>query len=95
MCVLVESEIDAIESFQTSGALALALPALVARPDDREVPEEGERYVRYRPGARLLNTSAGWATSASVDAGGRGRCASSAALRSANVVDVFASFGVA
>lgn len=61
MCVLVESEIGRdLESFQIQRrAPALAPPALVVHDlDDREVPwEEGERYARYWPGARLLNTS--------------------------------------
>lgn len=61
MCALVESEIGReLESFQIQRrAPALAPPALVVHDlDDREVPwEEGERYARYWPGARLLNTS--------------------------------------
>jgi len=60
MCALVESEIgQELDSFQIQRrAPALAPPALIVHDlDDREVPwEEGERYARYWPGARLLNT---------------------------------------
>lgn len=61
MCALVESEIGReLESFQIQRrAPALAPPALIVHDlDDREVPwAEGERYARYWPGARLLNTA--------------------------------------
>lgn len=61
MCRLVEAEIGReLESFQIQRrAPALAPPALIVHDlDDREVPwEEGERYARYWPGARLLNTA--------------------------------------
>ena len=61
MCALVEAEIGReLESFQIQHrAPALAPPALVVHDlDDREVPwAEGERYARYWPGARLLNTA--------------------------------------
>ncbi len=61
MCALVESEIGIeLESFQIQRrAPALAPPALVVHDlKDREVPwSEGERYARYWPGARLLNTA--------------------------------------
>lgn len=61
ICALVEAEIGReLESFQIQRrAPALAPSALIVHDlDDREVPwAEGERYARYWPGARLLNTS--------------------------------------